>query len=347
MEIQELLRPHIARLVPYSSARDEYSGSEGVFLDANENPFNLSNNFILNRYPDPYQKELKSVLAQIKGVKPEQIFLGNGSDEGIDLLFRAFCDPTDNVIILPPTYGMYEVSANIQNVEIQKINLTPDFQIDVAKTLAAINSRTKLLFICSPNNPSGNCIDKESIFKILDNFKGITVLDEAYIDFCPSQTFMGELKKYPRLAILQTLSKAWGLAGIRLGMLFASAEIISVFNKIKLPYNLNIVTQEIVKELLLAKQQEKNEMVKELSENKDFLREQLSKLPFVEKIYPSDANFLLVKMINARKVFDDLISQKIIVRDRSKVVLCDNCLRISVGMKAENEKLIQKMQEIK
>ncbi len=339
MEIQNLLRPHILQLEPYASARDEYSGKEGIFLDANENPIGSVTAAMYNRYPDPYQRKVKEKLALIKGVNPENIFLGNGSDEAIDLLIRAFCEPyRESVLIMPPTYGMYEVSANINAVPVQKIPLDANFQIDIEAVKQAITPHTKILFICSPNNPSGNLLKKETILEILDTFQGITLIDEAYIDFSPQATFLKELHKYPRLVVIQTFSKAWGLAALRLGMAFAHYEIIAVLNKIKAPYNISKTTQELVYDSLQY-ERFKNEMVQKILEQRNFLEHALAQLPFVEKVFPSDANFLLVKMKNAQQVFEYLLSQKIIVRSRVKVVA--DCLRISVGTKEENQILLK------
>ncbi|WP_226390509.1 histidinol-phosphate transaminase [Penaeicola halotolerans] len=344
-ELQKLLRPHIAAIKPYSSARDEYSGSDGVFLDANENPFGSITQEAFNRYPDPYQSALKVEIAKIKNVSPQQIFLGNGSDEAIDLLFRAFCRPSiDEVIILPPTYGMYEVSANINDVKLKKVNLTADFQIDLNGILEAISANTKIIFFCSPNNPSGNKLKRQDMLSILAQFEGLVVVDEAYIDFSDEPSFTTELAKYPNLLVMQTFSKAWGLASLRLGMAFASVEIIKILNLIKPPYNISGLTQETVL-AAIGNVSAKDQMVKSLLVERANLQESLAAISYVQKIYPSDANFLLVKMKDARKVYEYLIDHLIIVRDRSKVVLCDDCLRISVGTPAENQHLIQIMKK--
>ncbi len=344
-ELQKLLRPHIAAIKPYSSARDEYSGSDGVFLDANENPFGSITQEAFNRYPDPYQSALKVEIAKIKNVSPQQIFLGNGSDEAIDLLFRAFCRPSiDEVIILPPTYGMYEVSANINDVKLKKVNLTADFQIDLNGILEAISANTKIIFFCSPNNPSGNKLKRQDMLSILAQFEGLVVVDEAYIDFSDEPSFTTELAKYPNLLVMQTFSKAWGLASLRLGMAFASMEIIKILNLIKPPYNISGLTQETVL-AAIGNVSAKDQMVKSLLVERANLQDLLASINYVQKIYPSDANFLLVKMKEARKVYEYLIDHLIIVRDRSKVVLCDDCLRISVGTPAENQHLIQIMKK--
>ena len=332
-ELARVIRPHILTLTPYSSARDEYTGKEGVFLDANENPLGSATpdapNY--NRYPDPYQWAIKEKLAPIKGVRPEQIFLGNGSDEAIDLLVRAACVPGhDRILIMPPTYGMYEVSAAINDVAITKVPLTPDFQVDTPAVLAALTPETKIVWVCSPNNPSGNLVQREAIQTLLENFGGLVVVDEAYIDFTNTESWTQQMGQYPNLVVLQTFSKAWGLAGLRLGMGFASAELIRILNKIKPPYNISGPTQEL---LLAALDGEaaKNAMVEEILREREILRTTLNGLPLVKEIHPSDANFLLVRFEDAPAVMEYLLGEKIIVRDRSKVVLCEGCLRITVG----------------
>jgi histidinol-phosphate aminotransferase len=339
--LQNIVRKHILNLAPYSSARDEYTGKEGIFLDANENPIGSATPENWNRYPDPYQWQIKEKIAPLKGCRPTQIFLGNGSDEPIDLIIRLTCDPQhDNIIILPPTYGMYEVSASVNNVEIQKINLTSDYQINTEKVLSAINPNTKLIFICSPNNPTGNIIDRQAILKIINNFQqGIVVIDEAYNDFADEPSFIPELDNFPNVMVLQTFSKAWGLASLRLGMAFANEELIKLLNKIKYPYNINGLTQKSLLENIDNINFVK-ESVKTLNQNRNSLKVALEGLAIVEHIYPSDANFLLVRFTNAKQIFDYLIEQKTIVRDRSKVVLCGNSLRISVGTEQENHHLI-------
>lgn len=345
-DLNSLLRPHIAKLQPYTSARDEYTGKEGVFLDANENPFGSITDQDFNRYPDPYQSALKEEIAKIKGVKPSQIFLGNGSDEAIDLLYRAFCNPgKDNVILLPPTYGMYEVSANINDVEIRKVALTPDFQLQPDKILAAADANSKILFICSPNNPSANKAKREDILFLLENFKGLVVVDEAYIDFSDEPSFTTELERFPNLLVMQTFSKAWGLASLRLGMAFASEELIRILNKIKPPYNISGLTQETV--LAAIKDKAKvNRMIQDILAEREFLKGELEKLPFVKKIHPSHANFLLVQIPNANQVYDDLIEEKVIVRNRAKVLLCADCLRITVGTRKENIALLEALKKV-
>ncbi|SHM91148.1 histidinol-phosphate aminotransferase [Cyclobacterium lianum] len=345
-ELTKLLRPHIHALKPYSSARDEYTGKEGIFLDANENPLGSVSSKPFNRYPDPNQTALKARLSEIKKVAADQIFLGNGSDEAIDLLFRAFCRPgIDNVIILPPTYGMYEVSAGINDTRVVKIPLSADFQIQEKKVLHAIDDNTKIIFICSPNNPSGNKLNRESIYKLLKSFNGLLVIDEAYIDFSDEPSFSRELDQYPNLLVLQTLSKAWGLAGLRLGMAFASREIIAILNKIKPPYNISGLTQQTVLKAL-DNLHRLEEMVSEIKSQKTALEEGLRKNPKVERIFPSAANFLLVRVPDAHKVYQQLIDKKIIVRDRSRVQQCEDCLRITVGSSEENNRLLLALNEV-
>ncbi len=340
---------HILSLTPYASARDEYAGAEGVFLDANENPYSSADGQGYNRYPDPYQWAVKRKIGLMKGVQPAQIFLGNGSDEPIDLLIRAACEPRqDNMLIMPPTYGMYQVCADVQNIETLKVPLTPDFQIDTNAVLAAINPFTKIVWVCSPNNPSGNLLSRRSIIQILENFRGLVVVDEAYIDFAAAapDSFVAELENYPNLVVLQTFSKAWGLAGLRLGMAFASSGIVGVLNKIKYPYNINILTQQALLQTLNFEER-KNEMVRQILYERENLRQQLALLPFVSYIYPSDSNMLLAKFDDAQAVFDYLVGQKIIVRNRSKVQLCAGCLRVSVGTAQENNSLIDSLLKFK
>jgi histidinol-phosphate aminotransferase len=341
MNLELLLRKNIQNLKPYSSARDEYSGDAMVFLDANENPFNEP----YNRYPDPLQKELKQKISALKSIPSNRIFLGNGSDEPIDLLIRAFCEPgIDNIVTINPTYGMYQVAADTNNVEVFKVSLTADFELDSKQILQAVKGNTKLIFLCSPNNPSGNSLNKDSMLEIIQNFEGLVILDEAYIDFAPGKSFLPELDKYPNLVILQTFSKAWGMAGIRLGMAFAASEIIQVLNKIKYPYNLNILTQQKALELLENKEQV-DIWVKMLIEERGKMAKYLAKLPFVTKIYPSDANFLLVSVTDARGIYNYLVESGIIVRDRSKIHLCNNSLRITIGTMEEDNLLLQALKE--
>ena len=335
MNLEKLLRNNIKALKPYSSARDEFSGEAEVFLDANENPFNAP----YNRYPDPLQWTLKVKISAIKNITPEKIFLGNGSDEPIDIIFRAFCEPgVDNVVTIDPTYGMYHVAADINNVEVRKVKLNDDFGFSAQKMLDATNLYTKAIFVCSPNNPTANLLDKNEMVKLITEFDGLVIVDEAYIDFSPESSLLPELDQYPNLIILQTFSKAWGMAGIRLGMAFAQPEIIRVFNKIKYPYNINILTQQKAMELL-DNLQEKEEWVKIILDERAKMVKKLFKLPFVQVIYPSDANFILVKMHDARGIYEYLTEHKIIVRDRSKVTLCEDSLRITIGSPEENKKL--------
>ncbi len=332
--LKSLVRPNILALKPYSSARDEFKGTEGVFLDANENPFGS-----LNRYPDSYQKELKHKLSSYKNIPTKNIFIGNGSDEIIDLIYRIFCIPgIDKALTFTPTFGMYQVAADINNIEIRKVKLTTDFELDVDRLLAATDENSKLLFICSPNNPTGNSFKSENIKILIEKFDGIVVLDEAYIDFAPKKSFLKDLKSYPNLIILQTFSKAWGMAGIRLGMAFASPNIISVFNHIKYPYNINILTQEKALELL-NKEDDKNKWVAELLQQKDIMAIKLKDYSFVQKIYPSDANYLLIKTNTPKEIYNFLVEEGVIIRDRSTVSLCEGCLRITVGSVHENDAL--------
>jgi len=343
MNINKLLRTNIRDLQPYSCARDEFKGEASVYLDANENPYNAP----YNRYPDPLQWEVKELLQEIKGVPAENIFLGNGSDEPIDLLYRAFCEPrTDNVVAIEPTYGMYKVSASINDVEYRKVLLGNNFQFTADSLLAATNLYTKIIWLCSPNNPTGNSLDRNEIIKLLKAFDGIVVLDEAYIDFAAEGSFSQFLSEYPNLVILQTFSKAWGSAAIRLGMAFASTEIISVLNKIKYPYNINILTQ---KQALLALKNAATvkEWVKNLLKERVVLIEGLKKLAFVEHIYPTDANFVLVKVADANAVYKYLVDKSIIVRNRNSVSLCLGCVRITVGTAEENKILLEELNSFK
>lgn len=342
MNLDKLLRKNIKSLQPYSSARDEYSGEAMVFLDANENPYNQP----YNRYPDPLQRKLKEKIAGLKNIPPEQIFLGNGSDEPIDLLIRAFCEPAqDNIIIIDPTYGMYQVAAGINNVKVIKVPLTDEFELNSRLLLESANDNTKLVFLCSPNNPSGNSLQKEAILKVVQNFQGIVVLDEAYVDFAPEKSLLPQLDKFSNLVILQTFSKAWGMAGIRLGMAFSHPEIISVLNKIKYPYNLNILTQQ--KALELVENRLQTEIwVKQIAAERDRMSNMLKELPFVIKIFQSDANFILVKMHDARGIYEFLKDKGVIVRDRSKIFLCENSLRITTGTPDENNQLINTLKEL-
>jgi len=342
-ELEKLVRKNVLKLKPYSSARDEFQGTASVYLDANENPYPDS---LYNRYPDPHQLKLKQRISGIKNIPVDQIFLGNGSDEPIDLLIRAFCEPgIDNVLIPQPTYGMYTVSAEINNVAIKTVKLTPDFDLDVAAILDAVDTNTKLIFLCSPNNPSGNLLSFEKVKQVISSFSGIVIVDEAYIDFTSYPGFLPLLKQYSNLVVLQTLSKAWGLAAIRLGMCFASKDIINVLNKIKPPYNISLLSQNAAVEGLQNIEQ-KNAWVKEINSQRDWMAEELTKTKAVKKVYPTDANFLLVKISNAREVYNQLVSRGIIVRDRSNVILCDDCLRITVGTPFENQTLLKELNTI-
>jgi len=341
LNIDDLVRENIKKLKPYSSARNEYTGDASVFLDANENSYGspLDENF--NRYPDPLQWLLKDEIAKIKGVPPQNIFIGNGSDEIIDIAFRVFCEPgKDNVIICPPTYGMYKVCAGINNIEVREINLTEKFfQLDVEAILSAVNEHTKLLFLCSPNNPTGNNMHRMDIEILLNNFSGVVIIDEAYINFSRQKTFIQELTEYENLVVMQTLSKAWGLAALRLGLGFASEKIIDLFNKVKPPYNINQASQQLAIKAL-SNIKEVNVNIKNTVEQRNLVQQQLRQFNFIEKIYPSDSNFILIKVMDADKLYRYLLSNKIIVRNRSKEPLCENCLRITIGTSGENETLI-------
>lgn len=340
-DLNELLRENIKNLTPYSSARDEFKGEASVFLDANENSLGSPLTKWYNRYPDPLQWKIKEKLSEIKQVPAQQIFLGNGSDECIDVLIRAVGEPgLDNIIICPPTYGMYQVSADINNVQVKKVPLTPAFQLDLPAIEAAIDDHTKAIFICSPNNPTGNSLIKEDIEAILNNYFGLVVIDEAYINFSRHRSFIQELKEYPQLVILQTLSKAWGLAALRVGMAFASEEIIQVMNKVKPPYNINQASQDLVLKALEEVGQV-NDMILLIVSERDRLRAGLETLPTVLHIYPSDANFLLVKVKDAKGLYQGLLQEGIVVRDRSSVTLCEGCLRITVGTGEENDRLLE------
>lgn len=339
--LNNLIRQNIKTLKPYSSARDEFSGEAKVFLDANENSLGSPLMKWYNRYPDPHQVKLKEAISAIKSVAADHIFLGNGSDECIDLLFRCFCNPgKDNVIICPPTYGMYEVSANINDIELRKAPLLDDFQLNLAHIETLVDANTKLIWICSPNNPTGNSINRNDIETILNNFNGLVVIDEAYINFSRHKSFTQELADYPNLVVMQTFSKAWGLAGLRLGMAFASKEIISILNTVKPPYNINQATQELALKALEEVGQV-NDMIKEIVQMRVALKAVFEKIPAIEKVYPSDANFLLLKMKDARKVYDFLLTKGIVVRDRSNVILCEDCLRITIGTEEENTQLVE------
>src|SRR6195952_5279698 len=345
--LDKILRNNIKNLTPYSSARDEFQGEASVYLDANENAFGSPLDQQYNVYPDPLQHTVKLRLSEIKGLPVRNIFLGNGSDEAIDILFRSFCNPgVDNVILVPPTYGMYQVSANINDVEARKVPLTTEYQLNLEGIAEAIDEHTKLIFICSPNNPTGNSINRDDIETLLANFNGIVVIDEAYINFSRQKTFIQELTEYGNLVVLQTLSKAWGLAGLRIGMAFASEEIIEVMNRVKPPYNVNEATQQLVLQALQNVDQV-NHWIKQTLLERDKLVLALKNFDFVLDIYPSDANFILVKTTDANGIYDFLVKQGIIVRNRSKVELCEGCLRITVGTPGENDVLLQTLQDFK
>ncbi|WP_298411143.1 histidinol-phosphate transaminase [Hydrotalea sp.] len=344
--LQHLIRKNIADLKPYSSARDEFSGDASVFLDANENSLGSPLLKWYNRYPDPHQKKLKVAISSIKSVPASQIFLGNGSDECIDVLYRTFCEPgIDNIVICPPTYGMYEVSAAINNIEIRKAPLTEHFQLDTIHLENLADIHTKIIWLCSPNNPTGNSLNRVDIETILNNFNGIVVIDEAYINFSCQKSFIQELGDYPNLVILQTFSKAWGLAGLRLGMAFAQEAIIEIMDKVKPPYNINQVTQDLVTEALQEVGMV-NDMIKEIVAMREALAKVFLQIPVVEKVYPSDANFLLVQVKNAPSVYNYLLTKGIVVRDRSNVQLCEGCLRITIGTEIENTLLVDALAAI-
>jgi len=343
MKLEKILRPHLVNLIPYSSARDDFNGKAHIYLDANENAYGSTAGNSWNRYPDPYQKTLKEKIASLKGVKPEQTFLGNGSDEPIDLLIRAFCTPsTDHLITMPPTYGMYSVSANINQVENVQIPLTPKYELDLNRILKKIDEHTKLIFICSPNNPTGNSMDPKAIETIIQSTQGLVVLDEAYIDYSSKAGFLSHLDRFPNLIILHTFSKAWGMAALRVGMAFAHRDIIAILNNIKPPYNISGPIQEMVL-TALKKKSLKEKIVKQTLHQRNILEQLLLQDKKVIGVFPSDANFLLVKLNNANQIYKKLISHKIIVRDRSKVILCEDCLRITVGTPEENQELAEVM----
>ena len=342
--LKTLVRPHILTLKPYSSARDEYQGTEGVFLDANENAFGTpglpDETTHFHRYPDPYQTVVKQRLSEIKKVPTEQIFLGNGSDEIIDLMTKAFCQPQqDNVVILPPTFGMYEAAAAINQVALHPALLTPEYAIDRNTLDQAIDDQTKIIYFCSPNNPTGNLLDRDTILHYIRSFSGLVVVDEAYIDFADQPSFSTLLCDHPNLVVLQTLSKAWGMAALRLGMAFASTDIVRILNKVKTPYNINTLTQQKVLEVL-QHEEEHRAVVEQIIQQRERLREQLKSLPVVERVHPSDANFFLVKVKEVEQVLPYLVEQKVIVRNRSNIQLCEGGLRITVGTPRENEILV-------
>ncbi len=344
-DLQKIIRKNIKSLVAYSSARDEFSGEANVFLDANENSLGSPLPKWYNRYPDPHQRALKQQISRVKGIASEHIFLGNGSDECIDLLYRCFCEPgKDNVIICPPTYGMYEVSANINDVAVRKAPLLPDFQLNLAHIETLIDAHTKIIWICSPNNPTGNSLNRNDIEMVLNNFDGIVAIDEAYINFAQQKSFIQELADYPNLVVLQTFSKAWGLAALRLGMAFASIEILETMNKVKPPYNINQATQDLAMQALEEVGQV-NDMIKEIVHMRNALADVLLQIPTVSKVYDSDANFLLVKIKDARQVYEFLLTKGIVLRDRSNVQLCEDSIRITIGTEQENTVLVDALAE--
>ncbi|WP_304201676.1 histidinol-phosphate transaminase [Flavobacterium alvei] len=344
-DINNLVRENVKSMKPYSSARDEFEDfdtADMIFLDANENPFQNG----VNRYPDPQQSSVKAVLAKQKNVNPNQILLGNGSDEVLDLLFRAFCEPKiDNVITLPPTYGMYSVLSNLNNIENREVLLTTDFQPQVNKILDAVDANSKIIFLCSPNNPTGNSFSDESVVKLLENFKGLIVIDEAYIDFSEKESWLAKIDEYPNLVITQTLSKAYGLAGIRLGICYGSAAVISVLNKIKPPYNVNELTQLRALERLSDPEKIKSEIVSIIAQREELLKV-LVDVKFVEKIYPTEANFILIKVDDANKRYDELIAKGIVIRNRTTQPLCENTLRLTIGTENENTVLMNALKEL-
>lgn len=344
MKLQELVRPNILRLTPYSCARNEFNGMNAhVFLDANENPYNAN----LNRYPDPLQEDLKKEIAKVKGVPAENIFLGNGSDEAIDLIYRIFCEPrVDNVVAIAPTYGMYEVCADINDVEYRPVLLNEDFQLDADKLLEACDAHTKVIWICSPNNPTGNLLERQQIEKVLTTFQGIVVIDEAYSDFAQERPFRYELANYPNIVVLNTFSKAWACAAIRLGMAFASNDIISLFNKVKYPYNVNLLTQEKAIEILHSPSKIQ-QWLSIITTERAHLLPAIGELPICQHIYPTDSNFFLVRVTDADDIYRYLVERGIIVRNRNRVALCGNCLRITVGTPQENCELLSALRQYK
>ena len=340
--LEQLVRKNIWSLAPYSSARDEYSGKEAhVFLDANENPYNAP----YNRYPDPLQRDVKKMLERVKGVPSENIFLGNGSDEAIDLPYRIFCEPgRDNVVSIAPTYGMYQVCADINDIECRQVLLDDNFLLHADAVLKACDEHTKIIWLCSPNNPTGNSLDRDEIMKVVEGFDGIVIVDEAYIDFAQQLSLRQELPTHPNLIILQTMSKAWGSAAIRLGMAFASKEIIAIYNKVKYPYNVNQLTQQQAMEML-KDPFEIDKYVKTLLQERSRLIAAFRELPICEQIYPTDANFFLTRVTDAKRIYDYLVDKGIIVRNRSRIQLCQNCLRITIGTRTENNELLSALRQ--
>lgn len=345
-KLENLVRENIQRLTPYSSARKEFSGAAQIFLDANENSFGSPLETNYNRYPDPLQWRIKEKVAENYQIKPTEIFIGNGSDEAIDLLFRIFCEPRkDNILICPPTYGMYEVSAEINDIEIKRANLTEDFRLDLSAIENAIDERTKLLFLCSPNNPTGTSFAREEILNLTKIFGGIVVVDEAYIHFSSRQSLFSEINNFPNLVVMQTFSKAWGLAGLRVGLAFANEEIIKLFNKVKPPYNVSEIAQNAVLDALENAETVKKTIAAIIAEREKLI-ENLADFSFVRKIYRTDANFVLVKTTDAEKIYKFLLGEKIVVRNRNNVELCEGCLRITVGTPAENESLLKSLRKL-
>ncbi len=346
-KIESLARAHILALKPYTSARDEFSGEAHVFLDANENSFGSVIEGEWHRYPDPLQVEVKKGIAEIRGIGMDHIFVGNGSDEAIDLLYRVFCEPgMDKVLLLPPTYGMYQVSADIHGVETVSVPLTEAFQPDVEAVLAAMKAhQPKLTFLCTPNNPSGNCFDPEAIRTIIEAAPGLVIVDEAYIDFVPDQSVVSWVARYPQLVVMQTFSKAWGLAALRVGMAYADPAVIHLLNKVKPPYNVNALTQQKALEAL-ANVEKKEKVAQEIVRLRLELSEKLFQHPLVQRVYPSDANFILVKTVDAEGIYKELIKEGIILRNRSKVMLCEDCLRITIGTKTENLILVEALDRL-
>ena len=336
--IESLVRANIAALSPYSTARDEYQGELGVFLDANESPY--ENGY--NRYPDPHQKSLKARLSEVKGVEAKNIFVGNGSDEAIDLMFRVFCEPAqDNAVAIAPSYGMYKVSAAINNIEMREVQLGEDFSLPVDALLATCDQNTKLMFICSPNNPTGNSFPRKDILRLAEEFEGMLIVDEAYIDFAEAESLKSEIEQYPNIVVLQTMSKAWAMAGLRLGLALADSRVVEIMSQVKYPYNINKAALQIVEQLL---DEPIDDKVAEIVEQRGVVAEKLAAMPFVSKVYPSDANFVLVKVDDADAIYEHLIADGIIVRNRNRVRGCEGCLRITIGTKEENEKLIKSLE---
>lgn len=345
-DLNQIVRPNIARLKPYSSARSEFEGEAEIFLDANENAFGSPAGPGLNRYPDPLQRELKEAIAAMRGVRPENIFIGNGSDEAIDLLFRIFCEPgRDECIICPPTYGMYRVSADINDVAVKEVPLREDFSLDADGVLGSLARQTKIVFICSPNNPTGNVMDRTSVFRIAESFSGIVVVDEAYAEFADAESLMASIASHPNIVVLRTFSKAWAMAGLRVGMAFADDAIIELMNRVKPPYNVSGIAQRAVLEALRSDKQISQWINQAISERWRLAKE-LSRLSVVEKVFPSDANFLLVKTSDAAGIYKELIRTGIVVRNRSRVLFCDGCLRITVGTPEENDRLLESLRSI-